>query len=270
MRKILAWVVLAVAVIALVIGLNYYYRSGRVPPSPPPAVESPPPPAPAAPAPEPQTHYPVPEAQPPAAAVNPETALHESLQAMIGAAALGQYLRPEPLLRRIVATIDELPRRDVTLRLSPLRPIPGPFAVSETAEGMRISERNPERYEAAIRIFESVSPGALVSAYLRVYPELQRIYQALGYPNGYFNDRVVQAIDSLLQTPEFDGPMMLVQPKVFYLYSDAETEDLPIGQKTLLRLSADQRSRLKARLRTIRAALTASATAAQPARQPGS
>ena len=38
--------------------------------------------------------------------------------------------------------------------------------------------------------------------YERLYPLFQQAYEDLGYPGKYFNDRLVEVIDHLLQTPE--------------------------------------------------------------------
>ena len=52
---------------------------------------------------------------------------------------------------------------------------------------------------------ESVDTGRLAALYVRFYPLFQQAYRDLGYPNGYFNDRLVEVIDHLLVTPEIAG-----------------------------------------------------------------
>ena len=52
---------------------------------------------------------------------------------------------------------------------------------------------------------EGVEAKRLVAAYVQLYPLFQAAYQELGYPHGYFNDRLVQAIDDLLATPDVAG-----------------------------------------------------------------
>ena len=46
----------------------------------------------------------------------------------------------------------------------------------------------------------------VASLYLHFYPLFQQAYQSLGYPNGYFNDRLVATIDNLLAAPDVSGP----------------------------------------------------------------
>ena len=56
------------------------------------------------------------------------------------------------------------------------------------------------------------------------YPLFQQAYQALGYPNGYFNDRLVVTIDNLLAAPDVTADVALVRPNVMYQYADPKLE----------------------------------------------
>jgi hypothetical protein len=89
--------------------------------------------------------------------------------------------------------------------------------------------------------------------YERLYPLFQQSYEDLGYPGKYFNDRLVEAIDNLLQTPEVAGPIKLVQPKVFYEYADEDLEARSAGQKLLIRMGPANERAVKAKLREFRA-----------------
>ena len=74
----------------------------------------------------------------------------------------------------------------------------------------------------------------------------------LGYPNAYFNDRAVEVIDHLLETPTPDQPILLVRPHVLYEYADPELAALSSGQKLLLRMGAEHADKIKAVLRGLR------------------
>jgi len=89
--------------------------------------------------------------------------------------------------------------------------------------------------------------------YERLYPLFQQSYEDLGYPGKYFNDRLVEVIDHLLQAPEAAGPVPLVQPKVFYEYADADLESRSAGQKLLMRMGPANERLIKEKLRAFRA-----------------
>jgi hypothetical protein len=170
-----------------------------------------------------------------------------------------RLLVPEGIVRHIVATIDNLPRTTVAPRVLPVRPVPGAFEVAPLANGMSIAPGNAKRYAGYVDAAESIDTGRLVGFYVRLYPLFQQAYVELGYPNGYFNDRLVAVIDHLLAAPEPSGPVLLLQPKVFYQYADAGLEERSAGQKIMMRIGRDNELRLKAKLREIRKALVAEA-----------
>jgi hypothetical protein len=103
---------------------------------------------------------------------------------------------------------------------------------------------------------EAIDAKKLVAVYVHFYPLFQQAYRELGYPNGYFNDRLVEVIDNLLAAPDTREPVRVVRPKVFYEFAEPELEALPAGQKILIRIGAANASRIKAKLREIRGELT--------------
>jgi len=94
---------------------------------------------------------------------------------------------------------------------------------------------------------------------VRFYPLFQQAYRELGYPDGYFNDRLVVVIDHLLATPDVPQPVALRQPNVMYEYADPALESRSAGQKLLIRSGPANETAIKAKLREIRAALTGQA-----------
>jgi flagellar biosynthesis/type III secretory pathway protein FliH len=107
-----------------------------------------------------------------------------------------------------------------------------------------------------VQLFARVDTKTLVGAYAAHYPLFQQAYRELGYPQGYFNDRLVATIDSLLATPDVPGPIAVVQPKVMFEYARPELEALPAGQKIMLRVGPENARTVKAKLREVRQALT--------------
>lgn len=179
-----------------------------------------------------------------------------ALLRLAGTDELRGLLLSDQVIPRIVATVDALPRESVGTRILPLRTPKGAFLVEERDGRTVASPRNTERYVPYMRIVERADPQALVAWYARAYPLFQQAYQELGYPKGYFNDRLLVAIDDMLAAPVLPAPAALVQPKVFYQYADPNLQSLSAGQKLMLRVGPDNEAKLKARLRAIRAALT--------------
>jgi hypothetical protein len=167
-----------------------------------------------------------------------------------------RLLVPDGIIRRIVTTVDNLPRKTIAVQVRPIGSVPGPFATIGTAGGIAVDGANAVRYAPYVRAAEAIDAKRLAGFYVRLYPLFQQAYVELGYPNGYFNDRLIGVIDHLLSAPEPASPVYLSQPRVVFEFADPELEALSAGQKILVRVGIDNERILKAKLREIRAALT--------------
>jgi hypothetical protein len=98
---------------------------------------------------------------------------------------------------------------------------------------------------------------ALARRYADSYPLFQRAYAELGFAQARFHDRLLEALDDLLEAPELAGAVKLVRPKVFYKFADPELESLSAGQKIMIRMGAENAAKVKAKLREIRRELAA-------------
>lgn len=201
----------------------------------------------------PETPAPAPDPLPTLAGSDPE--ILEQAAELWPEAQLAELLVPEFVLSRLVATIDGLDARRLPQPMRPLKPVPGRFAVLEGEGQAVISPANGARYQPYLDMLDAAGVESVLPLYLRYYPLLQEAYLGLGYEDVYFNDRLVEIIDHLLATPEPMGLIEVVQNEAVYEFVDPELEALSVGQKALLRLTADDRSTLKTRLRRLRAAL---------------
>jgi hypothetical protein len=273
-RRSIRPAIAALAIVVLLMGLAALYFLGPHRDSLPPKIAPAPPPestvAPPAPS-EAAVAHPVekiptaatPDAHPAQAPLpsldDSDSVAKDVIGAILGEDAVAKLLVPGSIIRHIVATIDNLPRTTLAPPINPVRPAPGTFATAATAHGMVAAEGNAQRYAVYVKAAESIDTQRLVGFYVRLYPLFQQAYVELGYPHGYFNDRLISVIDHLLAAPEPKPPVYLVQPKVRYQFADPGLEELSAGQKILVRIGIDNELRLKAKLREIRGALTAEA-----------
>ncbi len=262
-----------VALIAIAAAAIVVWRLMQAPPPAPqpPAVQTAPPP-PAAAAETPPIRYPIeaaqsPETTPaaPGSAVT-EPSLLASLLALPGTSGLDRLIVGEDVVHRFVATVDNLPRTSVASKVMVVQPAAGAFAVDAGDGHATIGRGNAARYAPYVQALQSLDTAPLVALYVRNYALFQQAYRDLGYPNGYFNDRLIDAIDDLLAAPEPAEPPGLLQPKVLYEYANPDYQSRSAGQKAMMRLGPEGERAAKAKLREIRAALTKSGT--QGARGP--
>lgn len=167
-------------------------------------------------------------------------------------------LADEGLIDKVVATIDNLPRERMAEKIRPVGRLSDPFRVETSGEDapVYLSGENYRRYDLLVARVANADMSTLADTYRRFYPLFQQAYERLGYPDAYFNDRVVEVIDHLLATPEPAEPVELVRKHVLYEFADPDLAALSSGQKLLLRMGPANTQTVKSALRRLRAEIT--------------
>jgi len=243
---------LIVAVLAVAAAAVYWFVLREKAAAPPAPVAAPTVPAPTAPAPPIAHAESVSPPLPPLAESDAE--ILQALGQLLGSGAEGWLLRPG-IVHRIVATVDNLPGDKVPQQVMPVRPPGGSFATADEDGRRVIGPTNAARYARYVNLVAQLDIAQLVATYRRYYPLFQQSYRELGYPKGEFNDRLVEAIDDLLEAPQPQPPVALVSPRAMYEYADADLQEASAGQKIMIRLGADNEARVKVKLRQLRRAL---------------
>ena len=191
----------------------------------------------------------------------------DALVDTLGRKAVLEFLIVDAFVHRVVATVDNLARAHAPARLWPVHPTAGRFATQQVGESAVIGAENSRRYGVFVKWVDSLDTKGVAGLYRQLYPNFQSAYEASGYPGRYFNDRVVDVIDHLLDTPSVDepvavkladikGPIQPARPWVIVEFADASLESRSAGQKLLLRMGPDHARTLKAKLRQLRSELT--------------
>jgi hypothetical protein len=250
----------AAAVVVIAGGTLYYLHSRNMAlPSVQVAATQPPAETPA----EPAAMHPLPEGQdsassaPLPALADSDAPLSDAFAKVAGASAVKDYLLPENIIRHLVVTIDNLPRQKVAVAKRPTAPVAGSFVADGDELHATLDPQNFARYQPMVAVINKTDMHQLAAVYVHYYPLFQQAYQNLGYPNGYFNDRLVQVIDDLLAAPQPTGPIALVRPNVMFTFADPALESRSAGQKLLIRMGPDNAAAVKVKLKELRAAITA-------------
>jgi DUF3014 family protein len=243
------WIYWAIPVIVVIgAGVAYYYNRKGHEPKPEPAAQVQPAPTVAPPVnpidQDAQAAKPLPDL------ASSDAEVQDSLVGALGR-SLEQVLVPKDIVRNVVVTIDNLPRKKVAIQMRPLKPPAGELVVAPGGEPT-LSPDNAQRYAALMTVVKNADVGQVVAVYRHFYPLFQQAYVNLGYPDGYFNDRLVEVIDHLLATPDVTGPIKLTQPSVFYQFADPSLEERSAGQKLMIRLGPENAAIVKQKLRALR------------------
>jgi len=242
----------------------WFYRDTLFPePEPAPAIELP---APAEPVADAGPQYPMPEPQPEVERTRnlvPLPPLDDSdayFLLEVGSAfgtGIESLLKRDAVIDRLVTTLDNLPRGDLAERIRPVGRLAASFTTdTNTNDQILLGISSYSRYDALVAQLYYADIDAVYDMYQRYYPLFQRSYERLGYPDAYFNDRLVEVIDHLLTGPQPDGPIVLVRPNVLYEFADPDLEALSSGRKLLLRMGPNNAATLKRILEKFRSRLT--------------
>lgn len=260
MDKKILWPILALLFIGLV--AIFYPRRASEPPVPlelpdPAPVVAPDFPPPAEPEPEPAfVAAAPPESLPPLPALDESDAeARAALADAAGAELVEGHLAPDALLRKLVATVDNLSGDTIWMKTRVVPQQQGLFLVEGPEDARYIAPANYARYTPLVKLVEAVDTTRLAAAYQRHYPLLQEAYEELGYPGRQFHNRALEVIDHLLATPIVEDPIRLEQPHVVYKYADPRLEALSSGQKALIRIGPENSRIVRNKLIEFRAAI---------------
>ena len=276
---------LAVLVVVVVLGgMAWYLYQSRPEPvaEAPPAVQVAPQPEPAVEpeAPAPANELPEPPVALPEALPEPEEAplpplaesdpyVSQTLDGLVGEAAVLRYFSTENVVHKAVATVDALGSRQVPKPILPLNGPAGEYPAvpnPDPAKEIRDEAGDPipqflsdpaghARYTPYVEMLEAVPPAEFVQLLQTNEALFDEAFRQLGYADARFADRLVGVIDELLATPDVDEPLRLMKPEAYYLFVDPDLEALSAGQKILLRMGSDQAARVKSWLSEVRKAL---------------
>jgi len=155
-----AYVIPVVVVAGLGAALYYGRKTREAPPEPPAQVAA------TATAPAPKVDNVI---EPPKEAVAPLPSLQESDPSMLEGITqlfgnkLDSFIVPADVVRHIVVTIDNLPRRKTSVQLWPLKQTAGTFATAEAAGELTVDSRNYARYEPLMKMVRSCNVRQLAA-----------------------------------------------------------------------------------------------------------
>ncbi|TDG14838.1 DUF3014 domain-containing protein [Seongchinamella unica] len=263
---------IALAVLALIIGIAWYFSGGSPEQEEPPAelvtpvpAESPPLQPEAAPAPdipEPVTVVTDPNDPNDLVIAEPELKLEESdplvretLAPALADSVFAQALRQDDLLERGTAFIDAAGKGSVLNKVLPIPRPEGNFAVRQEGGKTVIDPATYARYDGYAEAIGALDPDTLAAAFHQFRPLLEQAYGNLGYQQQDMDNSLIRALDQVIAAPVLDEPPALEQRVTTYTYADEALENLSPIAKQLLRMGPENQRIIQDQARALRAAL---------------
>jgi len=186
-----------------------------------------------------------------------DTAIKAALETIATSPTLSRLLVNDGLLQRFVVTATNLADDETAPNHRLLTPPDQDFRVYTQADREWIDSASYKRYTPYVDVLESMSNEDLIALYETYQDEIQTKHAEIGDPDQPFTEVLIEAIDTLLDTPEVKMPVEVYTDSVMYKYADERLEGLSDPQKQLLRTGPDNMRRIKAKLRELKDSLMA-------------
>ena len=243
-----------VAVIVIGIGAGLWWWQGSSPPAKQAATE---------PVPQPEHVGPMENGEVPAAPDAQRAALpaldasDDYVREQVGplSPSMADWLKQDDLVRRFAAIVDvarqgDYPRRQLAF-LTPA----AKFPVQQQDDRILLDPAGYQRFDGFVDIATSIEPQRAVGVLRTLSPLLVQALMELGAKDPDPLLALRQSIDQALATPDVEGEIELVQPKVYYQFADAKLEALPPLQKQLIRMGPQNLARIKSYLTQVKSFL---------------
>ena len=191
------------------------------------------------------------EAAPPPLDIS-DAAVKTAIITLSNLPALAEVVVNDELLRRFVVFTNNLADQVLTENHQFLTAPSGQFRIYRQADKEWIDAASYKRYSAYAEALDSIETEQLLALYDTYKPAINDIYAEIGDPREPMDERLLLAIDHVLDTPEIIVPVEVYRDSVMYKYRDQRIENLSAPQKQLLRTGPENMRQIKAKLREIK------------------
>ena len=175
--------------------------------------------------------------------------------ALINAAtspAISRYLVTDGLLQKFVINVSDLANGDSSPRSDLVKPPEQQFRVYRQAGATYIEPASFQRYTPYVNVLSTIEVSKLVDLLEEYRDEIEVRFAEISRPGQDFDQTLLDAIDTLLDTPEVPVPIEVYSESVVYKFKDERLEELPLPQKQLLRTGPENMRRIKMVLRELK------------------
>lgn len=181
-----------------------------------------------------------------------DTAIASALVAISKSELITDLLVSDALLQRFVVTVTNLASDEMAPNHRLVKPPEQSFRVYQQANRYWIDPASYKRYTPYINVLEQMDNEQLLDLFNRYKPELKEVYEEISSSRQAFETTLINAINTLLNTPEVPMPVEVYTDSVAFKYKDEQLEELSAPQKQLLRTGPDNMRRIKAKLRELK------------------
>ncbi len=156
------------------------------------------------------------------------------------------------VVRHFVVFVDNLAQGELARKVSPLKAPQINFTVSDVSNKTYLNPDSYHRYDIYADLVSNLDEQQLMQTYEKLTPLLDQAFEELGYEDVGFKQRMMQAIDVMLEAPIIEHPIEVNTISVNYQFVDPELESLPNAQKLMIRMGPENSKKVKTALRKLK------------------
>jgi hypothetical protein len=168
-----------------------------------------------------------------------------SLMAVASSPTFAKLLVNERLIEKFVINVNNLANAELSPKDALVVPPTLPFKTYKQADRVWIDNTSFQRYNTYVDALESVDIEDLLAVFDSYEANLKEKYAEISRPGQNFDSALLNAINTLLDTPQVPVPIEVYSDSVMFKFKDVRLEKLSGPQKQLLRTGPENMRRLK-------------------------
>ena len=181
-----------------------------------------------------------------------DAAIKTSLMAVASSPTLSKLLVNDRLIEKFVINVHNLANAQLSPKDTLVVPPSESFKTYEQADRTWIDNSTFQRYNSYVDAFESLDTTDLLAVFDNYENTVKEKFAEISRPGQSFDQALVDAIDTLLDTPKVPVPIEVYTDSVMFKFKDERLENLSGPQKQLLRTGPENMRRIKDVLRTLK------------------
>ena len=184
-----------------------------------------------------------------------DASVKSALMMVASSPSFAKLLVNERLIEKFVINVNNLSVKQLSPKDSLVVMPEEKFKTYDQADRVWIDNSSFKRYNSYVDALESVDTDDLLAVFGTYESTIKEKFSEISRPGQSFDSALLDAINTLLDTPEVPVPIEIYSDSVMYKFKDPKLEALSGPQKQLIRTGPENMRRIKSVLRSVKEAL---------------
>lgn len=184
-----------------------------------------------------------------------DASVKSALMMVASSPSFAKLLVNDRLIEKFVINVNNLSGNQLSPKDSLVVMPEEKFKTYDQADRVWIDNSSFQRYNSYVDALESVDTDDLLAVFDTYESTIKEKFSEISRPGQSFDSALLDAINTLLDTPKVPVPIEIYSDSVMYKFKDPQLEALSGPQKQLIRTGPENMRRIKDVLRSVKEAL---------------